>query len=171
MSPVSKREYVHAVTQRYQQAPRAETSRILDELCAICGYHRKHAIATLRAASRPRRPRRKPGRPRMLPVRSASRPGSRAGWGPINRRSGIGRWRSVTPCSASRRRRSIGSDDRSGAARDGRAWQPRSPAASCGTTARWAPPSGSRRGPASSRPIPSPPAGHRWPGCSSTPST
>ena len=63
MSPVAKREYVQAVVQRYQQATRIEKSRILDELCAICGYHRKHAIATLRAARRPRPPRRKPGRP------------------------------------------------------------------------------------------------------------
>ncbi len=63
MSPVSKREYIQAIVQRYQQASRTEKSRLLDECCAICGYHRKHAITLLRAAAHPRPPRRKPSRP------------------------------------------------------------------------------------------------------------
>ncbi|MBI3323980.1 MAG: hypothetical protein HYZ92_01730 [Candidatus Omnitrophica bacterium] len=63
MGPVAKQEYVRAIVQRYHQATRPEKSRLLDELCAICGYHRKHAITSLLAARRPRPPRRKPGRP------------------------------------------------------------------------------------------------------------
>jgi hypothetical protein len=63
MSPVSRREYVQAILQRYQQASREAKSRILDELCAVSGYHRKWAIAKLRALSQPRPRHRKPGRP------------------------------------------------------------------------------------------------------------
>ena len=62
MSPVSRKEYLQAILGRYQQAGRVEKSRILDEFCRICGYHRKHAIATLRQAKRSKRARRKPGR-------------------------------------------------------------------------------------------------------------
>ncbi len=56
MSPMSKCEYVQAILQRYHDAPRRAKSRILDELCATTGYHRKWAIAKLRALSRRRRP-------------------------------------------------------------------------------------------------------------------
>jgi len=62
MSPMSKREYVHAILERYHQAARQAKSRILDELCATAGYHRKYAIAKLRALSCRRRPvRHRPG--------------------------------------------------------------------------------------------------------------
>lgn len=62
MSPVSRNEYVQAIVERYHQAGRHEKHRILDEFCRICGYHRKHAIATLSLAQHPKRTRRKPGR-------------------------------------------------------------------------------------------------------------
>ena len=61
MSPVSRRESVQAIVERYPAAERVEKSRILDEFCRICGDHRKHAIATLRQARTPKSGRRKPG--------------------------------------------------------------------------------------------------------------
>jgi hypothetical protein len=64
MSPVSRKEYLQAIVPRYQQAGRAEKTRILDEFCATCGYHRKAAIRRLRRALGPAPiRRRKPGRP------------------------------------------------------------------------------------------------------------
>src|SRR5207244_12048892 len=45
---------------RYQRAGREHKSRILDEFCAICGYHRKAALRLLNR-SLVQRPRRKPG--------------------------------------------------------------------------------------------------------------
>ena len=63
MSPVSRKEYVQAIVERYRQAGRQEKRRILDEFCRICGYHRKHAIRKLSHARKPCRRHRKPGRP------------------------------------------------------------------------------------------------------------
>ena len=62
MSPVSRKEYVRAVVKRYHEVDRIEKSRILDEFCKICDYHRKHAITSLSHAKRLKRTRRKPGR-------------------------------------------------------------------------------------------------------------
>lgn len=60
MSLPSKREYLQTIHGRYQRAGRIHKSRILDEFCAICGYHRK---AALRLLNRPllQPPRRRPG--------------------------------------------------------------------------------------------------------------
>src|ERR1051325_7993548 len=60
MSLPSKREYLTKIHGRYQRAGREHKIRILDEFCAICGYHRK---AALRLLNRPllQPPRRKPG--------------------------------------------------------------------------------------------------------------
>ena len=44
MNPRSKREYREAVHLRYKNATRREKIAILDEFCATCGCHRKHAI-------------------------------------------------------------------------------------------------------------------------------
>ena len=48
MSPRSKKEYTEAIFLRYKKAPYNERTIILDEFCATCGYHRKHAIRLLR---------------------------------------------------------------------------------------------------------------------------
>ena len=56
----SKREYLARIKDRYRHANRKGKSRILDEFCSVCGYHRKHAIRLL--GSDGRRRRRKPGR-------------------------------------------------------------------------------------------------------------
>jgi len=60
MSLPSKREYLHTIHGRYQRAGRIHKTRILDEFCAICGYHRKTALKLL---NRPllKGPRRRPG--------------------------------------------------------------------------------------------------------------
>jgi hypothetical protein len=55
----SKRDYLESIRQRYRQAPRKMKGLILDEFCAICGYHRKYAIRLLR------KPRRRPAAARV----------------------------------------------------------------------------------------------------------
>jgi hypothetical protein len=45
----ARREVVCAVIERYRSAQRMEKERILDELCAMTGWHRKHAVRALRA--------------------------------------------------------------------------------------------------------------------------
>jgi len=57
----SKREYLARIKDRYRHAGRKGKSRILDEFCAVCGHHRKHAIRLLRQDGRSRK--KKPGRP------------------------------------------------------------------------------------------------------------
>jgi hypothetical protein len=52
MSPRSKKEYIEAIFLRYKKASAKEKSVILNELCATCGYHRKHAIRLLRGFKR-----------------------------------------------------------------------------------------------------------------------
>jgi hypothetical protein len=52
MSPRSKKEYIEAIFLRYKNAPYREKTVILDEFCATCGYHRKHAIRLLRRFKR-----------------------------------------------------------------------------------------------------------------------
>lgn len=47
MSSGSKKEYLRAIHRRYRQASRKGKTRILDEFCATCGHHRKHAIRLL----------------------------------------------------------------------------------------------------------------------------
>jgi anti-anti-sigma factor len=57
-------EMIKAVSTRYRRAPRAEKTRLLDEFCAVTGYHRKYALILLRRPPRPTLPGR-PGRPRL----------------------------------------------------------------------------------------------------------
>lgn len=58
MSLPSRKEYLEKIRGRYERAGRVHKSRILDEFCENCGYHRKHAVRLLARAARPRR---KPG--------------------------------------------------------------------------------------------------------------
>jgi hypothetical protein len=47
MSQRSKKEYFKIMHARYQHASLQERSHLLDEVCHVCGYHRKHAIRKL----------------------------------------------------------------------------------------------------------------------------
>ena len=63
MSMASRKEYVQSMRKRYKACRcRKDKSKIIDEVIAVLGYHRKHAIAVLNgveksAAARQRRPR------------------------------------------------------------------------------------------------------------------
>ena len=63
MGKHERRAYLDAIQGRYRKANRVGKTRILDEFCAVCGYHRKYAIRLLgrkRPASASRRVGRKP---------------------------------------------------------------------------------------------------------------
>jgi hypothetical protein len=66
MSPLANLEYLAAMSQRYGAAgiSRAEKAKILNEICATCGFHRKHAIRLLAQsrAGQPARSTRRHGR-------------------------------------------------------------------------------------------------------------
>jgi hypothetical protein len=47
----ARREVMQAVAERYGAAGRREKGRILDELTATTGWHRKHAVRALSAAA------------------------------------------------------------------------------------------------------------------------
>jgi hypothetical protein len=60
MSIEAKGQYLGRIYDRYQRAGREHKSKILDEYCAVCGYHRKAALRLLnRSWDRPVR--RRPG--------------------------------------------------------------------------------------------------------------
>ncbi len=59
MSPRSKKEYQETVFLRYKKASREQKTRILDEFCATCHCHRKHAIRLLRTFKRFTKPKQK----------------------------------------------------------------------------------------------------------------
>jgi len=59
MSPQSKEEYFEVLFKRYKEAIRKEKTKIIDECCKVCGYHRKHAIRRLRGYKRYTKPRKK----------------------------------------------------------------------------------------------------------------
>jgi len=52
MSPRSRKEYIEVTSLRYQKASRKRKTAILDEFCATCQCHRKHAIRLLRSLKR-----------------------------------------------------------------------------------------------------------------------
>ena len=47
MGKNEKRAYLKEIRSRYWRSDRQAKSRILDEFCAVCGYHRKYAIRLL----------------------------------------------------------------------------------------------------------------------------
>jgi len=47
MSLKSKMEYLQSIYERYHKSMRVGKSRILEEFCKVCKYHRKHAIRLL----------------------------------------------------------------------------------------------------------------------------
>ena len=57
----TKREYLAKIKDRYRHASKEGKTRILDEFCAVCGHHRKHAIRLLNKDGRTRK--KKPGCP------------------------------------------------------------------------------------------------------------
>ena len=65
MTRASLREYAAVQRERYQQASRSEKHRLLDEMVAVTGMHRKAAIRLLRRATRTGAARPRPGRPRQ----------------------------------------------------------------------------------------------------------
>ena len=75
MSPRSKKEYVEAIFLRYKHASRKEKTAILDELCTVCGYHRKYAIKRLKNFRRFTKPKpKKRGRPPRYNTQSILKP-------------------------------------------------------------------------------------------------
>ena len=68
MSLSAKRESLTRIHGRYQRAGRPHKTRILDEFCATCGYHRK---AALRLLNRP------------LPTRLPKRSGPKTTYDPV----------------------------------------------------------------------------------------
>lgn len=54
MSLSSKREYLQRIHGRYQRAGREHKSKILDEFCEVCSYHRKFALRLLNRSLRQR---------------------------------------------------------------------------------------------------------------------
>jgi hypothetical protein len=69
MSPGSKKEYIETVFLRYKKASLKEKTVILNEFCATCGFHRKHAIRVLRKFKRFTQPQlKKRGRAPLYPA-------------------------------------------------------------------------------------------------------
>lgn len=75
MSPRSKKEYLEAVFPRYKKAKSKEQkTKILNEFCEVCGYHRKHAIRLLskfRRFIKPKIRKRKPSIYNQPPILAA----------------------------------------------------------------------------------------------------
>jgi len=62
VGPQARREYLARMRERYGAARhKAAKSRLVDEVCAVTGYHRKAVIRLLRRSAKRRR--RRPGRP------------------------------------------------------------------------------------------------------------
>jgi hypothetical protein len=62
MGHKEKRIYLDQIRKRYKAANKVSKKTILDEFCAVCGYHRKHAIRLLNGPYRRTKQRKKVGR-------------------------------------------------------------------------------------------------------------
>ena len=58
MGKNERQAYLKAIRTRYRRARKKVKVTILDEFCAVCGYHRKYAIRLLNQRGKPRRKRR-----------------------------------------------------------------------------------------------------------------
>ncbi len=63
MSIEIKQGYLEQIRGRYERAGRKHKTKILDEYCQVCGYHRKSALRLLRAGEGKRRAAKKKGKP------------------------------------------------------------------------------------------------------------
>jgi hypothetical protein len=61
MGKNERQAYLKAIRSRYRRARKKVKVTILDEFCAVCGYHCKYAIRLLNRYDKPRKKRR-PGR-------------------------------------------------------------------------------------------------------------
>jgi len=61
MGKQERRAYLEAIRARYRRANKAGKGTILNEFCAVCGYHRKYALRLL--GSRHKRGKREAGKP------------------------------------------------------------------------------------------------------------
>src|SRR3972149_2754870 len=59
MSPQARRESLATIPHRYLHAAHTTKARLLDEVCAATGYHRKYVIQLLAHPPAPTRPRRR----------------------------------------------------------------------------------------------------------------
>jgi hypothetical protein len=63
----ARRAYLAAVKERYKKSSKKQKSLILNELCQVCNYNRKHAIKLLSKTSSPRPYTKRVGAPRKYP--------------------------------------------------------------------------------------------------------
>ena len=52
MGKQERRAYLEAIRTRYRRVGKTGKTAILDEFCAVCGYHRKYALRLLRTAGK-----------------------------------------------------------------------------------------------------------------------
>lgn len=52
MGKQERRAYLEAIRTRYRRARKTGKTAILDEFCAVCGYHRKYALRLLRTSDK-----------------------------------------------------------------------------------------------------------------------
>lgn len=75
MSPGARMEHLESVYLRYKKSSRKEKTLILNEFCATCGYHRKHAIRLLKNFKRFTKPKpKKRGSPSVYNKPSITEP-------------------------------------------------------------------------------------------------
>jgi len=58
MGKNERQAYLKAIRSRYRRAGKKAKTKVLDEFCAVCGYHRKYAIRLLNRSRKPSKRRR-----------------------------------------------------------------------------------------------------------------